>query len=161
MKFKNRGYLILEILVASVLLGLVAVSVFPTVNFMFRRTRRAKYDTQASILLQEGVEVTQNIFSSAWDLYGYGDYHLVLDQTDSSRFKWALEAGQETGIEARFDRIISILPVCRDKVKGTRDTPGCEIDQGSRLIKTTISWQENSETKQLNAGLLLVKTLVQ
>jgi type II secretory pathway pseudopilin PulG len=151
-KLFARGYLILESLIALVVLGVIIASVIPTVNFMLRRTQRSKYDTQASLLLQEGMEVVYNIFATDWNAYGPGSYKIVIDSSGSQPV-WSLMHGTENNIAAKFMRKIEILPVNRDASTG--DMGGGPPDGNSRMVKTTIQWQENGNPVEISAQLLL------
>ena len=164
LRYRNRkGFLLLESLLALTILGILMVSIFPTVSFMFKRQRRTKYDAQASLLLQEGIEVAYNVFSanSNWDLYTSDVYKIVPTGTNLT---WSLEHGSEITLQTRFTREIRIVPVCRnavhERVDWNPDTGSCPaasaVDPGSRAVRTKVSWDEPG-AKPLIAELLLTK----
>lgn len=151
----SSGYLILEALISIVILGVLVVSIFPTINFMLRRGRRSKYDAQASVLLQEGMEATYNIFTSNWDAYTPGDYD-VIPAFNGTSYTWTLEPPTGIPHEARFTRIIKVEQVCRDGSGNVIEVAGCPPDANSKKITTTITWDEPG-AQPISAKLLLVK----
>lgn len=154
---QSRGYLLLETLISIVMLGMIVVAVFPTVSFLVRRSKRSVYDTQASLLLQEGLEVAYNVFftSSTWDAY----------LTDGRSYKpvhngaWSLIEGTDVGLETRFDRTIVVNQVCRDAAsKGEQVIcPAGTVDPNSKNVVTTVIWEENGLPKSITASLLLLR----
>lgn len=154
---KDKGYIILEAILAIVVLAMVVLSVVPMLSFLLQRSARARFEPQASLLLQEGIETTYNIFISNWDAYPLdGTYH----PAKSSSGKWVLVTGIENNLETRFERGVSITKACRDDNGNLLDTPDgvCSgnRDANSRVVKTTVKWQEDDETKELVANLLIV-----
>ncbi|RJR14585.1 hypothetical protein C4579_04805 [Candidatus Microgenomates bacterium] len=148
----SRGYLLMETLVAVVLFSLVMISVIPTVNFMLKRSRRAVSDSDAALLLQEGMEATYTIFLSDWDAYGDGTYHL--ESVTSPSTHWELLPGNEI-LEAKFTRTIEINEVRRSNVTGEQLETGV-IDPNSKIIKTTINWDEAGIPYNISAELLVI-----
>ena len=162
----RRGFLIIEALIALVMLGMIIVTVFPTVNFMLKRSRRTRYDAQASLLLQEGQEVAYHVFANStnWDMYTTGVSYKPVHNGS-----WALIQGEDTLLETRFSRTIIIQPVCREKTSHrqaavsecTLHPTDYEIDGTSRIARTSVSWDDISGKQTLIADLLLIKILNQ
>lgn len=150
-----RGYLILEALIGIAIIGLLTASVIPTISFLVKRTKQAKFDSQAGILLQQGMEVAYHVLISTPDWSGYtsGVYHPVV-----SGATWNLLPNSET-LETRFTRSVALSDVCRDMTHEAQivDCPGGTVDAKSKKISVTVVWQEAGVTKNIDAQLLLYK----
>lgn len=168
-KHLNPGYLILETLVAIAVLGILIAAIFPTINFMLKRLRRTKYDAQASLLLQEGMEVAYHVFvnSSDWASVDTTKIYqpaqeIIVPVTVPPTYKWALAEWDTIPVETRFVRKIEVLHVCRDAAGKQTETTidSCTVgtlDAKSLLVKTSIQWDEPSHPEALTANLLLTK----
>ncbi len=158
----KSGFLILETLISVVLLGIIVVSIFPTLNFMLMRVKRSSFDAQASQLLQEGTEISQNVLFSGWDNYYTGvTYHPVLNLAENI---WELEPGPESGIEGKFDRSIELISVCRIPNNPSAYTTGdClnsyVLDPFSLVVRTTVSWPESGRIEKIQSNLLLTSRI--
>ncbi len=161
---KSSGFLILESLLAIVIFGILIVSIFPTINFMFKRMHRTKYDAQGSLLLQEGMEVAYNVFSanSDWSLYPVGADKIYKPIRIGALETWGLELGNEGLLQTRFTREIVIVEVCRNAAGERISTPLSGLcapgtaDASGRIVRTTVTWDEPG-AKPLQAELLLTK----
>lgn len=155
---KNKGFIILEAMLAIVVFSMVVFSVVPMISFLLRRTARSKYESRASVLLQEAMESSYNIFVSNWNAYPVdGTYH----PGQSAAKKWVLFNGEQTNLETIFTRSIAIRRACRNNGNGellSNQSAVCSgiRDSDSRIITTTISWEEEGKTKELKGELLLV-----
>ncbi len=158
---KQEGFLIIETLIAIVIFSLVAFSLFSTISFLQLKTQKSRYDAEASLLVQEGTELTHTIIFADWEGYPDGVYSPVYDADDET---WILLSGEETDLKTRFSRKIVLQSICRDLDSGEQlpdyETTGfCsgEIDQNSRVIITSVSWIEDSKDKFVTARLLAYK----
>lgn len=150
------GYLILETLIAITALAFVVINVFPAINFMLRRSKVTSAESQAGLLLQEGLEVPYNIFLTNWNAYGLGDYKI-----SQSASNWELVPGTESDIQAKFTRKITISQIYRDsngKIINAGDI-GAILDVNSRVVVVTISWDEAGVPKTPITGKLLLFNL--
>lgn len=158
----KRGFLIIETLISLVILGIIVVAVFPTLNFMLTRIKRTGFDSQAGQLLEEGMEVSYNVVMSDWDNYYTAvTYHPVLNDISHT---WELSPGSETMIEGKFDRSIVLLPVCRITNDPAPYTTGdCTapyaLDPHSLVIRTTVSWTERGDSQKIQSELLLTSRI--
>ena len=153
-----HGYLLLEVLIAVVLLSVIAVSILPTINFMLTRSRRSTFDSQASLVLQAGMEGTYHIFMDNWQAYPHGRYKLISDISTSDKPRWILlplAPDEEHLIQSKYKRVIEIQPITRDPQTGVQG-PG-NTDPDSRAVVTKVSWDEAGIAKNISAQLLLVK----
>lgn len=160
--FKNnrRGYLIFEALIAIVILGIFAVSIFPVISFQLKRSKLSQHDIEAASLLQEGMEVAYNVFASAdWDTaYSAYDPHLFYRPALNSG-RWVLTDGVETNLNGLFKRQIQLENICRETdgdIK-TACNVGDTEDPKSKKVTVTLTWQENAQNRKITADLLLVK----
>lgn len=150
MKKQQKGYIILEAMLSIVVLSMVVLSVIPMLSFLLRRTSVSAYEAQASLLLQEGMEVTYNIFTSKWDSAPTsGLYH----PGKSGVSKWALFTGEEANLETRFTRVIEIKKECSNSDGQVVDSTGAIC----RQITTKVTWQEAGETRELVSTLNVVQ----
>jgi len=157
---RQAGFLILETLLAMVILTTVILSVFSMISFLQRRTLKSQFDSDATNLLQEGMEITYSSLLANWDKYSDGVYSPAFDEDND---RWVLVDGEETDLNTRFTRSITLSKICRNTSDGTQvpvDTTtglclGGERDENSRLVKTKIIWLENGSEKQVEAELLI------
>lgn len=156
-KFKRKyGFLLLETLIAMAILGMIVVMIFPTLNFMLRRSKASGFDTQASLLLQEGMEIAYNVIQSNWSVYPTNAvYHPSLSLVANA---WQLAPNSDM-VEGKYTRSIELLSVCRSTSDPHYTTGACVAprtpDSSSLVIRTTISWEENMNTKEIHGELLL------
>ena len=153
----KKGFYILETLLAIVMLSMVLMSLFSMVSFLQRRTVKSSYDTDASLLLQEGMEIAHSALLASWEGYPDGIYSPAFDSDEQN---WVLIEGEETNLQALFTRRITLVTVCRDSSSGERlDTSECsgQIDKNSRIIKTTLIWSDNGNTSEVEGSLLVLK----
>jgi Tfp pilus assembly protein PilV len=153
-----KGYLILEALISIVILTFVVLSLFSSISFVVLRTEKSKYDSEASLLMQEGIEVAYNVLLSNWERYTSNTYYPAPNVTTN---EWDLVEGTETNIKTRYTRSITFSKVCR-KPDGEIVAPSASgicaagsVDQHSRMIKTLVEWKEGTETKKAETELLV------
>jgi Tfp pilus assembly protein PilV len=162
-KHRNHtGFMLIEALISVAVFALMVTSIIPVLNFMFKQSTRSKYEQEASLLVQEGLEVSYNLFTADWEAYPAGEtYHPALFYTGpgSEDFQWTLETGSDAALMTRYNRSITIENVCRSSTTGQSVSP-CTypdaIDPNSRLVKTKVTWVEASKPKEVMASLLLV-----
>lgn len=160
-KNPQTGYLILEVLISIVILGLLVASVFPIVNFQLKRSKISGHDIEAASLLQEGMEVAYNVFVSApnWETAYSGYAANLLYRPALSDNKWVLIPGEETNLNGLYKRKIQLVDICRETNGNIKENcaSGDMADINSKKVITTVNWNENTGEKQLVAELLLVK----
>ena len=152
MRQYQKGYLIIEALIAIVIFVTIVLTLFSSTSFVLVKTERTRYDSQASLLLQEGIEASYNVMLSNWSDYSAGTYYPAPELVSGGRYQWALVNGEEQGIQTRFDRKVEILRVCRSTDSGEIIEPtgsfcAGEIDENSKIIRTTINWEEAGKGK--------------
>lgn len=151
----RKGFVILEALLSIVVLSMVVLSVVPMLSYLLKRTARSRYEPQAALLLQEAVEISYNIFVSDWDAYPVdGTYH----PGKSGSGKWMLFTGTQNNLETLYTRAIEVKRACRDNDGKLIEGPVCTgtKDNDSRVITAKVTWEDEGETKDLTAKILLV-----
>ena len=78
-KKNTQGFLIIEVLLATVIFTSVIITLFSMVSFLARRGAMSRYDAEASNLLQEVVEISYSSIKTDWDSYPNGEYYPVYD----------------------------------------------------------------------------------
>ena len=158
MNFKNqKGYLIIEALIAVVIFSFIALSLFFSISYLQISTQKAGFDAEAALLVQEATEIAHNALLPDWAGYDDGVYFPVFDVDQD---EWLLFPGEEENLKTRFTRYVELSEVCRDPDTGREviERPcGGEIDENSRYIDTTVTWAESGEEKEIVTRLLTFK----
>ena len=166
MKKRESGYLIIEILITIVIISLVFISVASMIRFLQVRTAKSDWDTEASVLLQQGIETAHSALLNDWDGYDDGTYYPVFDFSEDA---WELKSGTEENLGTKFSRKIEVDFVCRDTndagkvIEGVDDQFDCESlnsgkidDDYSRYLKGVVTWDEAGEERSVEAILLIL-----
>jgi hypothetical protein len=154
----QKGYLIVEVLISIVIFAMVVLSLFSSISFVFIRTEKSKYDSEAMGLVQEGIEVSYNVLLNDWTSYADGTYFPAINAT---KHQWLLLPGENEKIRAKYTRTVEVKSACREIGSGNilpvpvlGICPG-EYDTKSKIIKSTVSWEESGEMKEASADLLI------
>ncbi len=149
----NRGFLIIEVLLAIVILSMIFLTLFTVLSFTTNRTEKSKYDSQAASVLQQGVELTRTTLLANWTATKEGTYY---PRYDANSDQWELAIGSEAVLQGRFTRVIKIKSVCRNSGDGIQvNCPLAPVDSHSKIIDITISWNESGTTKTVESTLLV------
>ncbi len=156
----KKGTTLLEVLISLAILGILMGSFFPTVAFLTRQSRKFQYDSEASSVLQEGMEIAYNVFLTNWNAVSdTGTYHPVLNASVDPNI-WGLEPDEKM-VRSRYTRKIEVFRVCRNLSSGQQKTGECisgnDYDLNSRLIKTTVIWKENQVDREIASELLITR----
>jgi len=155
---RGSGFIIIEILLSLVILSMVFLTLFSTISFLERRTVRSKYDSQAASYVEEATEIAHNTLLADWNAYANGTYSPAYD---ADAKQWVLAVGEETQLAARFTRKVELFTVCRSNSTGQQvevTTNLCTTgtkDNYSRIVKTTLEWEEAGSQKEIVAELLV------
>lgn len=132
---KNKGFSLLEILIAISFIGVASLLVFniSSANNKLRKLNEEK--TQALFYASQAIEIAKLI---DWSALTPGDYH---PQQSSST--WALAAGSEL-LANRYTRVMNLAEVRRasstnGQVYGPFDPNGL-VDPDTRQLTVTMSW---------------------
>ena len=96
MKIK-KGFYILEALLAVVILSMVLLSLYSMVSFLQRRTVKSSHETEASLLLQEGMEIAHSALLASWKSYPDGVYSPANAQLVAIKSRAGIESGAAAG----------------------------------------------------------------
>lgn len=155
---KQKGFLIIEVLLAIVILSMVFLTLFTVLSFTTNRTERSKYDSQAASILQQGVELTRTTLLANWASTAPGTYYPIFDANTE---QWSLVLGSEGVLQGRFTRSIKIASICRESTNGLQipcPSGGIDphvVDSHSKAIDVTISWKEGTVDKTVQTTLLV------
>src|SRR3989344_5036557 len=106
----SKGYFLIEALLSIVIFAVLILSVFSMISFLQRRTMRSSFEAEATILVQDAMEITHTVILSDWAGYPDGTYYPVFNADSNS---WILFPGEENpGIRISIkNRIISAVRV--------------------------------------------------
>lgn len=159
----NQGFTLIEAVVSIAAVAIVATSLFPLIGWLVTRFRGVEVNSLAARMLQEGMEATYSVFLNEWDAgrttFPDGEYHPVVEISGGDEI-WTLLPGSQTGLEARFERKVTLEPVCRNAGNGNIIPGACDVssplyDSYSRWVRGTVSWVERDKVKEVTAKLLL------
>ena len=152
----QHGFLVIEALIAVVIFSLVGLSMFFTISYLQLATQKKGYDADAALLAQEATEIAHSALLSDWGGYSDGRYFPVYDADQEG---WILISGEETNVQTRYTRHVTLAKVCRDMSTGMQIQETCTgvIDGNSRYIHTVVSWSEGDESKSIETSLLTFK----
>lgn len=132
----QAGFFLIEVVIAAALVGGVLITVLGLVQDTVEVSQRALERTQASYLLEEGIEATKSIRDDQWTnitaLSYSTPYYLVWNGT-----KWTLST--TPGASSFFTRTLTFEEVYR----GATDdivTSGGTLDAGTKKGTVTVSW---------------------
>jgi|SRR3989344_23109 len=154
----KRGFTVIEVLIAIVMLSVTAATVFPAVGWLIIKSRQLVYDAQAASVLQEGMEASYNVLLTGWDDMRAGRTYSPQVEFAGGEQRWAMTEGEEE-VETRFTRGIQVGEVCRYNETGEQadcDDDDVTLDPESKLLTGKVSWTERGEDKVITATLLVV-----
>lgn len=155
MNKRRGGFLLIEVLLAIVILSLIFVTLFTSLSFLTNRTDRAKFDAEASDLMQQAVEVTRAYMTSNWESVDPGNYKLVFDGVAN---RYVPRSGDEPLLKGRYTRSIYVSQVCRGSGGIEEEcVAGSNIDEKSKKIEVSLIWNEVGIQKEANTSLLVYR----
>lgn len=142
----NKGFIIVEILVAASIITMSVLSATVVANKSINVSRQALHATQAAFLLEEGAEAVRINRDNAWSnisgLTVGSNYYPSWNGTT-----WTIASG--TGTVGIFTRRIVLSSVNRD---GNGDIAAAgTLDPRTKLVTVTVTWNQ--------AGITVTKTL--
>lgn len=156
MKNRHKGFTIIEVLLAIVVVTVVLLSVFSIIKSTQIRTQTSDHATDMTILVQNGIEIASDNLKNNWDSVTPGNYKAVFEESENT---WKLTPGEETDLDSKFTRKIAISSVCRD-INGeiTQNDP-CDgtIDYDSKIVKVSVDWTNSIFGDPIVAELLVIK----
>lgn len=155
----KKGSLLLEAVVSIGVLGIIIGIFYPGLVNLIKKSASLRHGSRAAVLLQEGMEVAYSVFLDNWEGWEDGVYHPVVESA-GGRAKWTMLPGEQTGVETRFFRAMTVEAVCRHPRTGQakeRCGGGEKADEFSRRVTTTVSWNDAGRNKELTASFLVAK----
>jgi len=153
---KKQGFFLIEALLSIVIFTVLIISVFSMISFLQRRTVRSSYESEAVLVLQDGVEIARSVILKDWRGYSDGIYKPVFDADENS---WVLLPGEEVGFKAKYNRKIELRRVCRavdGEILANNSPCLGSVDNNVREILVNVSWLEKDEDKSISAKLLVL-----
>jgi Tfp pilus assembly protein PilV len=146
------GFSLVEAVIAVALTAAFILSLSYVNSFYARTALGHAKQLQASFLAEEGIEAARLMRDSSWSnqiasLAPGTQYYLYFS---GSAWQATTTATNPTG----FERRIVFGEVRRDS-NSNIITSGGSVDSGSRLVTTTVSWQEKGETKNKELSIYL------
>jgi Tfp pilus assembly protein PilV len=124
-KNKNKGFVMVEVIVAVSIITASVLAAMAVTQKSIYLSRQSLHQAQSALLLEEGAENARIARDNGFDNL------LSLDSSIS-----------QIGI---FSRNISVENVKRDITSLDISDTG-QIDDGTKLVTITVSWQEGNET---------------
>ena len=152
-RYASGGYLLLEILIATVIFGFLIASVVPTLGFLLKRVAKTNDDISANLILANGVETTYTVLPRHWGQYPDGTYITSVDTTGSTPV-WTLIEGTTDELEAKYSRVITLSSVRRNESTGVMGSG--LVDPNSKMITSSVSWKSGTKNQNVSTHLLVV-----
>ncbi|MCK9344662.1 MAG: hypothetical protein M0P64_00870 [Candidatus Pacebacteria bacterium] len=153
MKFiKNKGFGMLEVVVAVGVLATALLGISAYFQQSLRVSQTALHTTQAAFLLDEGIEAVRIFRDGHWNnisgLTVGTPYYLVWNGTT-----WATSTTPSL-VEGLFDRTIVVSNVNRD-LNQDIVTSGGTTDTAFKKATITVSWDERGSTITKTASMYI------
>ncbi len=133
----QRGISIIEMIVVSSVIGTVMLMVLGTLQNTIQLSQRSIERVQASMLLEEGVEVVKLIRNTAWSTISGMTNNTTYYPTWNGA-AWSLSTTPST-IDNKYTRTVVFSSVYRDG-QAKIATSGT-LDAGTKKVVVTITWQ--------------------
>ena len=149
----NRGFGIIEIVIGSAVLATSLLGISAYYQQSLRVSNSTAQVVQASLLLEEGLEVAKFFRDTSWTNISApatgATYYLAFDGTN-----WATST-TNTYVDGLFERKIRLDDVYRD---GNDDvvSSGGTLDTGTRKVTATVSWRDHTATTTRTVETYLV-----
>ena len=143
---KERGALIIEILIVAAIIVIALVSLLNAAAFSLKMSALTKQNDQAQKLAEETLEAVRSFRDgTTWNTNGLGtltlDVSYYPQKTTDNPPKWNLVSGEETlGI---FQRKVVFKSVSRD-LNSNIVTTGGLVDTNTKKVIATVSWQDKT-----------------
>jgi len=141
---KNKGFSLLEIVIASAILLLVTVTVFSSFATALSVSSKNTASLQAAFLLEEGHEALRNMRD-----WGYSTYIGSLSNNTPYRLAWESNHWMATTstalIDGKFDRTFTLNTVNRDASHNIVASGG-SVDANSKKVTVSVSWRSGNST---------------
>lgn len=152
----KRGFGFIEIIIGGAILSTAFIGISAYYQRALKVSRITAHTVQASLLLEEGLEVARFFRDSGWsNVYAPPtgtSYYLSFDGT-----KWATST-TNVYVDGVFERTVRFDDVYRDALNDIVTTGGT-IDLGTRSATVTVSWREETSTTTKSIQIYLSNIL--
>ena len=147
----NRGFGLMEILVASAIISASLFALAGTAQLAFRVIAENSNRVQAEFLAEEGLEVVRILRDSSWSsnippLSSGISYYPVFSSTSST---WMLASKDPGLIEGLFSRVAIFDDVYRrdsdDDIVASTSPDSNTLDEGTKQVTSRVSWQDDEK----------------
>ena len=141
----RRGFFLIEAVIASAIVATTLVLMLGAISNVVAISKYSLQKTQASYLLEEGVEVAKLLRNQSWaNISGLSTGTTYYMSWSGSAWSYTtISPGTVTGV---FTRSIVFSAVSRDGSDNIVSSGG-SIDSGTRRGTVTVSWNQNGSTK--------------
>lgn len=141
---KNKGFTIIEVLVACFIISIVTISLMSATSKGISLSNNALSKVQANFLLEEGAEAVKSIRDTDWDIISNLNlntiYYLSFDNNSNT---WSFVTDSFL-IDEKFTRTITFYEVYRDDEDNISSSG--TIDPGFRMVEVNVSWPSSVGT---------------
>jgi len=144
-KFSNKnGFGVVEIIVATTVIGIVLASLAQAGSASFSLARRSSDRTEAAFLLKEGVEATRFLRDKSWsaninNLSQNQDYYFLFSGSD-----YQFTASAQPFLSGKFQRVARVFEVKRN-AQSDIDSVGT-VDLLTKRFEISVSWFSGGAT---------------
>jgi len=152
---KNYGFSLIEVLIACAIISMVIFAFISTATKNIKISAQSLKQTQANMLLEEGVEAVKSVRDDGWSnisgLTLNTNYYLFFNNSTN---KWILSTNSSLGggyipvypIDSIFTRSVRFEEVERDSTTDDISNSGSTyIDSGTKKVSVTVSFNSSGE----------------
>ena len=149
--FTNRGFGLIEILVAAAIISASFISLIAIANSSFRLVSGNVYRVQAEFLAEEGVEAVRILRDESWsgNLSGVLEgtiYYPIFNILTST---WSITETDPGPIDDIFSRVLLFGDVYRrdsdDDIVALSSPDTKTLDVGTKLVTSRVSWNDGAK----------------
>lgn len=154
---QKNGFFLIDVLVAVTIVGVLFITLMPTLSFLLQRSKSTRESVEASLLLQEGIEVAYNMCSSNFtERCKDGSYVVFTDTSSDTPLLTLEESDTSETLEAKYKRTITIQSIKRETTKGLQsDTTDAVVDPKSKKIVSAVTWTSGTHEQSVDTSLLV------
>jgi len=152
----NKGFGILEIVIASAIVSIALFSLLTVFIFTNRLNLQSNNKIRANFLVEEGIEALRFLRDASWsgnmDALSQGtDYYISFATMTST---WSIETVDPGLIDDLFLRKVILEDVYRDSSDDIV-TPGGTLDPDTKKFTVEVEWQERTASSTIRVSTYL------
>jgi len=136
----HDGISLLEVTLGVALFAMMAVMLFPAINYLYLRQQSSLRQSESTLLGQEALEIGFNVVTNNWDTFNFGDTYHPATADDGT---WELLSGTESN--PTYSRSISFADVYRSGTDGPvvdSADPSAVLDPDTKKIIVDMQWTD-------------------